>query len=272
MSRIDVALVTGGKWHDFDYARFELLDALRADERIRVRVASDYEDAGLLSTQALVSYTCDVRPSRPAQVAWRRWVEAGGRWLALHGTNAAIDPPARLGREPFVTPRAFPLWADTLGSQFLSHPAMGTYRVTVSPGAADDPLVAGIGEFDAGVDELYLCEYRGAIEPLLETRWTGDTGVPGFAEHDWPVDDPRLVLYRRRLGAGEVVYFTLGHCRSRWDMVDPPFDGSPYPATERGSWEVPAFRTILHRALAWATDTIDGSATGAAAQGNQGDA
>jgi type 1 glutamine amidotransferase len=261
MSRIDVALVVGGKWHDFDFARYELLGELAHDERIRVRVASDFEDAALLSARALVSYTCDVRPSHGAQTAWHRWVRNGGRWLALHGTNAAIDPPTRLGRDPFVTPRAFPVWARTLGSQFLSHPAMAPYRVTVSPGASDDPLVAGIGDFDAGEDELYLCEYHGELVPLLETRFTGDSGVPGFAEHEWPDDAPRLVLYRRPLDAGEVVYFTLGHCRSRWDLVDPPFDGAPYPRTERGSWTVPQYREILRRALAWATGTDAGSAT-----------
>jgi type 1 glutamine amidotransferase len=253
MSRIDVALVVGGRWHDFDYARRELLDALAVDERIRVRVAHDYEDAALLSAQALVSYTCEVRPSHAVQVAWRRWVEQGGRWLALHGTNSAIDPPAGFGEEPFTTPRAFPLWVDTLGSQFLSHPAMAPYPVAVSAGAEGDPLVAGLPPFHAGEDELYLCEYHGELVPLLETRWTGDTGVPGFAEHLWPVDEPRLVLYRRRLGAGEVVYFTLGHCRSRWDMVDPPFNGAPYPRTERGSWDVPEYREVLRRGIAWVT-------------------
>ena len=45
--------------------------------------------------------------------------------------------------------------------------------MTITPGAEEDPLVDGIEDFDAN-DELYLCEYHGELEPLLQTRWTGD--------------------------------------------------------------------------------------------------
>ena len=37
--RIDAYLVCGGAWHDFDFARLELLKLLAEDERIRVKVA-----------------------------------------------------------------------------------------------------------------------------------------------------------------------------------------------------------------------------------------
>ena len=47
-------------------------------------------------------------------------------------------------------------------------------------------------------------------------------------------------MYRRPLGRGEVLYFTLGHCRSRYDM-DPPFTGMEWPTTDRGSWELSEF-------------------------------
>jgi type 1 glutamine amidotransferase len=191
-----------------------------------------------------------VRPSEAAQQALRRWVERGGRWFALHGTNSAIDPPAELGKGSFVTPRVFPTFVDTLGSQFLSHPPIAPYTVTVSPGAEHDPLVAGIEPFQAD-DELYLCEYHGAIEPLLETHWTGDSG-PGFAERDWPHDEPRLVMYRRPLGDGCVLYLTLGHCRGHWDMIAPPFNGMYWPKIERGAWELDEFHTLLRRGIEWA--------------------
>jgi type 1 glutamine amidotransferase len=256
MSRIDVALVVGGKWHDFDYARLQLLQALAIDDRLRVHVAPDFNDARLLGAQALISYTCDVRPPYAVQLAWRRWVEQGGRWLALHGTNAAIDPPTRLGKDPMTTPRVFPIWVDTLGSQFIAHPAWHRFTVTISPGAKDDPLVAGIESFETGEDEVYLCEYHGEVVPLLETRFTGSTGAPGgFAEHEWLDDTPRLVLYRRPLGDGEVVYFTLAHCHGRWDMVDPPFTGAEFSPAQRGSWDVAEYREILGRGIAWATGT-----------------
>src|SRR3712207_4951595 len=113
--RVDVTLVAGGKYHDFDFARLELLKLLAEHEELRVHVRDDYEDTGTITSGAiLVSYTCDVRPSEAAQRAIREWVERGGRWVALHGTNAALD---NVGRGLVQSPRAFPGWVDTLGSQ-----------------------------------------------------------------------------------------------------------------------------------------------------------
>lgn len=249
--RIDAYLVCGGWWHDFDFARLELLRLLAEDDRVRVQVAQDYEDIPTITASDLVvSYTCNVRPSEEAQRALRAWVERGGRWFALHGTNSAIDPPPALGQGEFRTPRVFPTFADTLGSQFLSHPPIAPYRVTISPGAETDPLVAGIEPFETD-DELYLCEYHGVLEPLLETHWTGDSG-PGFAEREWRTDDPRLVMYRRPLGNGAVLYLTLGHCRGHYDMTAPPFNGMYWPRVERGSWELAEFYELLRRGLTWA--------------------
>lgn len=243
--RIDVVLVVGGKYHDFDYARLELLKLLAEHDEFRVRVQPDYEDtSGLDAAAILVSYTCDVRPSVPVQQRVRDWVEGGGRWLALHGTNAALGDAAV---RPVATPRVFPLWADTLGSQFIAHPSIEPYRVEVT-----DPghwLVAGIEPFDA-TDELYLNEHadRSALTPLLHTTWQGT--AKGFADSDWTASDPRqLVLYLRPLGRGAVLYNTLGHCRGHYDMT-PLMDH--YPNVDRCSWELPAFHELMRRSLRWA--------------------
>ena len=254
--RIDAALVCGGKYHDFDYARLRLLELLAEDEHVRVDVASHFADLpAILRSDFLVTYTCDVRPTEEQQRAIREWVCRGGRWLALHGTNCALDPPTP--DEPrYAAPRAFPTWADTLGSQFLSHPRIEPYRVTVSAGAGADPLVEGIAPFEVA-DELYLMEHHGDVVPLLETRWTGTTS--GFVDDEWPTDEPRLVLYRRPLERGEVVYCTLGHCRGHWDMVHPPHDGARWPRVDRGAWEVGEFVAIVRRAIAWAKGTDEGA-------------
>lgn len=91
MAAIDCVLVVGGKYHDFDFARLELLKLLAEDDRVRVRVFGNYEDlAALVACDMLVSYTCDVVPSLTAQEALRDWVERGGRWYALHGTNSLL--------------------------------------------------------------------------------------------------------------------------------------------------------------------------------------
>ena len=238
-------LVAGGKYHDVDYARRVLLGLLAEHEQLRVRVQPDYEDTSTLaSTAILVSYTCDVRPSEPAQRAIRDWVVGGGRWVALHGTNAALD---NVGRGLVESPRCFPSWADTLGSQFVAHPPIQPY--TVEPAGSDHWLVDGIEPFDT-TDELYLSEYhdRDALQPLLHTTWRGE--ATGFAESDWSGgDDDHLVMYLRRLGAGTVLYNTLGHCRGHFDMV-PVMDH--YPRIERGSWEEPTYVELLRRSLRWA--------------------
>ncbi|MGI9053644.1 MAG: ThuA domain-containing protein [Ilumatobacteraceae bacterium] len=243
--RIDATLVAGGKYHDIDFARRQLLDLLAEHDEVRVRVQPDYEDAEAIAAGSiLVSYTCDVRPCEEAQRRIRQWVEDGGRWIALHGTNAALDLPRPNGVE---APRLFPLWAETLGSQFVAHPPIQPYRVELT--APDHWLVAGIEPFDTD-DELYLSEYsdRAALQPLLHTTWSGE--ATGFAEADWTAtDSDHLVMYLRPLGRGAVLYNTLGHCRGHYDMV-PLMDY--YPRVERCSWEQPAYHELLRRSLRWA--------------------
>lgn len=243
-ARVDALLVAGGLYHDVDYARRELLGLLADHEHVRVTVTSTFEDVEVLDrVSVLVSYTCDVRPSEAAQDAVRRWVEAGGRWIALHGTNAALDLPRPNGVE---APRCFPIWAETLGSQFVAHPPILPYRVERS----DDAhwLVSGIDSFETD-DELYLLELHdeGDLQPLLHTTWRGE--ATGFAEGDW-TDGPErhLVQYLRPLGDGAVLYNTLGHCRGHWDMV-PIVDY--YPKVERCSWERPEYHELLRRAIRW---------------------
>jgi hypothetical protein len=53
--RIDVTLVAGGKYHDIDFARRELLGLLSEHDEFRVRVQPDYEDtAGITAASILV--------------------------------------------------------------------------------------------------------------------------------------------------------------------------------------------------------------------------
>ena len=65
--RICCVLIAGGKYHDIDFARLELLKLLARDERVRVRVFEDYENTSAIAeADFLVSYTCDVVPSLTA--------------------------------------------------------------------------------------------------------------------------------------------------------------------------------------------------------------
>src|SRR6185503_3450915 len=132
--RVDVVLVVGGRWHDLDFARLELLRELARHDVVRTRVFEDYGGApeALARADALVTYTCDVRPGPPEQAALVDFVSRGGRWLALHG------------------------------SQFLAHPPIAPY--VVEP-AGDDPLVAGIEAFTT-TDELYVSELHPPLRVL----------------------------------------------------------------------------------------------------------
>ena len=245
--RVDVWLVAGGKYHDFDFARMELLKLLAEHPQLRVRVSADYRDTDALArSRFLVTYTCDVRPSEAEQVALARFVREGGRWLALHGTNAALDFTA----QGVAAPRCFPTLANVLGSQFVAHPPIQPYRV--EPCAPEHPLVAGIDPFETD-DELYLSEYhdREQLVALLDTAYQGTAA--GFVESDWSKGGRHLVSYLRPFGRGAVLYNTLGHCRGHWDM-QPVMDW--YPRVERCSWERPQYAELLRRGIRWALGAL----------------
>jgi len=238
-------LVANAKYHDTDFARLELLGLLAENSDIRTRVADSFEDsAGILESDFLVTYTCDLRPSEAAEQALHTFVASGKRWLALHGTNAILG----FKPEGMYAPRTHDTFMKTLGSRFISHPVIEPYRVTVSD--PEHPLVKGIEPFEAS-DELYLCEYYGEVNPLLETRFTG-TFQSGYVENEWPDDEPRLVAYTHPVGDGEVLYITLGHCCGKYDMqpIAPEVD------VVRGSWENPIFVELLRRGIRWASNRL----------------
>ena len=239
--RIDCVLVAGGKYHDIDFARLELLKLLSEDPRIRVRVFEDFENvAAITAADFLVSYTCDVVPSLPAQEAIRSWLESGKRWYALHGTNSIL----RWTQDGRVdSPRWAPLHMDTLGSQFLAHPPIAPYKVTIADPA--HPMVADLHEFETN-DELYLMQVHADLHVLLHTEFAGQTAE--FVDDTWP-QAHHPVLYLRKLGQGEVLYLTLGHCRGHYDL-QPMM--AWWPTVDRGAWDLPIFATLLRRGMTWA--------------------
>src|SRR5271156_5300080 len=111
-------LIAGGRYHDIDFARLELLKLLAEDSRVRVRVFEDYRDVAAISAaDFIITYTCDVVPSLEAQEALRSFLERGGRWYALHGTNSILR---FLGDGRVDSPRWAPLFMQTLGSMFIA--------------------------------------------------------------------------------------------------------------------------------------------------------
>jgi len=87
-------LVTGGfppgspAGHDHDHARLKLLGLL-AEQEIPASVANDFADIGKLLPVSglLVTYVAGPYPNGEQSQAIQAWLEAGGHWLALHGTS-----------------------------------------------------------------------------------------------------------------------------------------------------------------------------------------
>ncbi|WP_309604492.1 ThuA domain-containing protein [Phenylobacterium sp.] len=247
--RLNVVLVAGGKYHDIDFARLEILKLLAQDDRVRVRVFEDYSNlAAIRAADFLVSYTCDVIPRLDEQEALRAWLEGGGRWYALHGTNSILR---FLSDGRVDSPRWAPHFMETLGSMFIAHPPIAPYTVSVAD--PDHPLVKGIEPFQAD-DELYLSEIYGKLHVLLDTEFEGE--ATGFVDHTWP-RARHPVFYLHPVGEGEVLYLTLGHCRGHYDMH--PMMAF-YPVPEKGSWALPVFYELLNRGLEWAKTRSAGAA------------
>jgi len=239
--RIDCVLVASGKYHDIDFARLELLKLLAEDQRVRVRVFEDYANLDAIrNADFLVTYTCDVVPSLEQQEALRAWVEGGGRWLALHGTNSILR---FLANGLVDAPAWAPHLMETLGTQFIAHPPIAPYRVEVAD--AEHPLVRGIEPFES-TDELYLSDVHADLHVLLDTEFEG--AAAGFVRERW-THARHPVMYLRELGQGAVLYLTLGHCRGHYDL-QPLMDY--YPEVDRCAWELPVFYELLRRGLGWA--------------------
>lgn len=237
---MQVHLIAAGKYHDIDFARLELLKLLAERPDIRTSVAADFADAGLIAAaDLLITYTCDLVPDAEQTAALRKFLESGGRWLALHGTNSLLR---FLDDGRVETPDDAPEFMELLGTRFAGHPPIGAYKVHVS--RSDHPLTQGLRDFNV-IDELYLTHRTAEIDILLHTSFTGT--CPEFGDKHW--DGDRMpVLYERKVGQGSVLYLTLGHCRGHYDLQ--PLQAF-YPHPERCAWNYPVFYELLRRGIIW---------------------
>lgn len=242
--RVDVALVVGGRWHDVDFARLELLDLLAEHDAVRCTVHSDFSEIDVLAAaDAVIAYTCDVRPTAEEARALTEAVRQGTRLLALHATNSAIDAPDPAGPRVFRTPDAMPEFSSLLGNRFLAHPKIGPFLIEVA--RPEHPLVRGVGDFTT-TDEIYVSWLRDDLDVLLDVEYTGP--CPGFETDHGAGRHP--VLFTRPEGQGTVTYFTLGHCRGRFDLQDMGI--GDLGVVDRVAWESPQYREVLRRCVAWA--------------------
>lgn len=244
MNRIDAHFVAAGKYHDIDFARLELLKLLAEHDHIRTTVAMDYANVERIKAcKFLITYTCDMMPTPGEAQAIKTFLESGGRWLALHGTNAIL----RFTDAGVDCPDERPDVMEILGTQFKAHPPIGPFRVEVID--REHALTRGLEDFDV-IDELYVSKTTAPIKVLMQTRFDGEATGFVAANHENVVVP---ILYLRDHGAGGVLYNTLGHCRGHYDLAGVmPFWEHP----ERCGWNYPVYYETLRRGIRWAMGEI----------------
>ncbi len=242
--------------HDQDYARLKLLGLL-AERDIPASVANDFADIEkwLPVSNLLMTYVAGPYPDAAQCRVIRQWLEAGGRWLGLHGTSggrAQRVEGARMRRTVKSEHHAL------LGGFFLTHPPIREFRVDVAD--PDSPLTRGIGASFTVEDEPYFIELQdpASTQILLTAEYgpSAASATAGLYEADTSLladGKTRVLGYTRQIGRGGVTYYALGHChnpaiRAARAYTDP---ADRTPPTFRAPWETPAFTTLLRNAIAW---------------------
>jgi uncharacterized protein len=265
-----VHLVAGGfprgssAGHDIDYVRLRLLRLLADEEGTRVSVSNDFMDLGswLPGSDLLVTYTAGPFPDDAQSQQLSQWIQAGGRWLALHGTSGGRAVPNPDGSPGRTMSKA--AHHELLGAFFLNHPPIRKFRVDVRD--AEHPLTRGLPESFEVMDELYLLELQAPDQSrvLLSTSdLAADDPAPrsfGFTYGEdtsaGPDGRTRVLGYERSHGAGAVVYLALGHCHTPQTNIQPFVDSSVdpeglTPLSFRGPWETEAFERLVANGIAW---------------------
>jgi uncharacterized protein len=265
---IRVHLITGGyppgsaAGHDMDYARLRLLQLLHENPQILTSVGNDFTDIAkwLPGSQLLITYVAGPYPNEEQNQILQQWLEAGGRWLALHGTSGgkavSVGDQRRARKMVKLSHHA------TLGGFFLNHPPVRKFHVKVTD--RDHFLTKGLPAAFEVMDELYLIEVQNpaATHVVLTTELKEDPSPPGFGfiyDKDTsvlPDGKTRVLGYSREIGAGGVVYIALGHCHSQLNNVQPFVDASvnasgSTPTLFRGAWETAPFEQLLRNGIEW---------------------
>jgi len=244
-----------GAGHDMDYVRLRLLEGLARRPNVQTSVANDFAqlDTWLGVSRFLVTYTAGPHPSEAENEVLHDWLQAGGRWLGLHGTSGGRA--ARAGRRRQMVRTGH---HDTLGGFFLNHPPIRSFIVDV----AEHELTAGVGNFTTS-DELYFVELTHPEDTtVLLTTELATNPAPDFGfVYDTDTSllsdgRTRALGFTRPVGDGGVTYYALGHSHDPATNSQPWVDRSvaadgTTPLTFRGSWESDDFNRLLDNAINW---------------------
>lgn len=99
-----------------------------------------------------------------------------------------------------------------VGGQWVRHPGdIIRYRVNII--RPDDPIVAGLDDFDMESEQYYMHVDPGN-EVLATTTFSGKHG-----NAPWIAGTVMPVVWKRRYGKGRVFYASVGHVRKDFDVL-----------------------------------------------------
>ena len=99
-----------------------------------------------------------------------------------------------------------------VGGQFVSHPD-GIIDYTVNIAAPDDPIVAGLDDFQMHSEQYYM--HTDPSNQVLAT-----TTLEGRQSAPWVNGTVMPVVWKRAWGAGRVFYSSLGHVARDFDVPE----------------------------------------------------
>ena len=207
------ALITWGGWdgHQPEVVA-QLFAGMLKGEGMEVEVTdslSCFDDAAKLTTYDLIVPVWTMSEIGKDQALNACAAVAGG--VGIAGCHGGMCDSFRTNVD----------WQFMTGSQWVAHPGNDgvDYRVKI---VSDDPLVAGIGDFDVKTEQYYL-----HVDPAVKVLAVTDFPVvAGPHSGNGAVAMP--VAYTKLYGAGRVYYNALGH---QANVID---HGAPYEMLRRG--------------------------------------
>ncbi|MFZ3581007.1 ThuA domain-containing protein [Loktanella sp. DJP18] len=207
------ALITWGGWTGHQPERIaDIFNRMLTEEGLDVTVTdslSCFDDPDLLASLDLIVPVWTMADlSRDAA---RNVSEAVARGTGLAGCHGGMCDAFR----------GNPLWQFITGANWVAHPGGDgvKHRVTIT---SDDPLVAGLSDFDVETEQYYL--HTDPANRVLATTRTDV--VTWYHSPNGAVDMP--VVWTRSWGLGRVYYNALGHAP---DVIA---TGTPYEMLRRG--------------------------------------
>lgn len=183
----------------------------QADFKVRVETSPEaFADPALAQLSLIVPICTMSKISKEAVTNLTQAVQSG---VGLAGFHGGMGDAFRESVEyQFMT-----------GGQWVAHPGnVIDYRVHICAG--DDPVVAGIEDFDYHSEQYYM-----HVDPSNQVLATTTFSA---AHAPWIDGTVMPVVWKRHHGAGRVFYSALGHVAKEFD--------------------VPQMRTMLDRGMRWA--------------------